>query len=90
MPGLGFLSSLSGAPTIASLSETHAVLNEAAEISRMSIEANMQAAEALASALSPTELLARRADSMRILADAWMRQGARMSEFWLRMMRASR
>jgi len=38
VPGLGFLSSLSGAPTIASLSETHAVLNEAAEISRMSIE----------------------------------------------------
>ncbi len=89
VPGLGLLSSLSGAPPVASLAEAHGVLEEAAEISRIGMDANMRAAQSLAGARSPAELLARQADSMRILADAWMRQGARISELWLRMMRAS-
>jgi hypothetical protein len=45
------------------------------------MDANMRAAESLAGARSPAELLARQAESMRILADAWMLEAAR----WLRL-----
>jgi hypothetical protein len=89
MPGLGPLSSLSGARTVAALSEPHSVPDDAVGIAWIGNEANMRAAQLPTGARSAVELLARHADSIRILADAAMRQGARISELRLRMMRVS-
>jgi hypothetical protein len=68
MPGLGLLSSVSGAPTVASLSEAHALLDEAAEICRIGMDANMRAAQSLAGAHAARLSYSHDRDSMRILA----------------------
>jgi hypothetical protein len=90
LPGSGLLPGLGSPAAMATLPEPKALLAEMAEIGEIGLNANMEAARSIAGARTPAELVEGQVKGARILAEAWMRQSARLSGFWFRMMKRAR